>query len=669
MRRILLAGIGLRLLCVILVVPSIHRDLFHPFLTYTWDNPSFDPWSEWLRSGGRSDAFPYGIALLATMIPMGAFGVAFATLVFGLFAIVIDTTLAKAIVHRSPRVETLILWAISPLAIFVTYLHGQTDIVLASLLCIAMFWLNEQKWRSAGCALALALAVKLSALLIVPFILVFLLDNPRYRPGARKFLTSLGVVGGLLQLPLLYSAGYRAMALRSPEGIRLLDYRVAIRDDYAILVLPLLYLGMLYGLWRLGRSTTKVLIAYATSAVFGLAVLTPGGVGWLIWVFPLLIALISTLNLRVLVMFAIFQVLVVVYFARVVSFGVLRIQNRAVDQISMTLSVHQEDLLRTLFIGLAFLIVASILRTANLTGDPFQIGQRPISFGIAGDSSTGKDTLSNAIAQIFPLEAPQMINGDDYHLYERGHSVWQRTTHLDPKANDLSRQSMDVQKMLRRDSVEIREYSHVNGRFSDLQTRRPADVVIVNGLHSLLLPPVRERFDAKIFLTMNETLRSQLKYGRDLAERSASIDQVRTEIERRRPDYLRFVEPQSESADLVMYVDGDHETARAETLNDDESTVLSVSSHDQQFLVKLADVLTSVALVRVASSEMTDKGATLTIWPGRLSKEENRWVLLTMVPLASELLDSDSIFQIGLTGLMSVIAVSWALNHRLDEQQ
>jgi uridine kinase len=667
-RRIVYLGLALRIVCVAVIVPAIHKDLFHPFARHFWNHPSLDPWTHWVDFGGRSDAFPYGAGLTALMYPLGAFPVGVATALFGAFAVALDLVCAKAIIRRAPFDLASVLWALSPLAIFVTYVHGQTDLVLAVTICASLFWVDEQKWTRAGIALGIAAAVKLSALLVVPFIFAFLLDNPRYRQGARKFLTSLILMGGVLQLPLVYSSGYRKMALRSPEGLRLLDYRIAFRDDFAVLVLPLVYLGMLYALWRLGRSTTKVLMAFSASALFSLAVLTPGGVGWLIWVFPAMVVLVGRMNRRITMIFLLFQFVAVIYFARIVTLGDLRFGGRTFDLRNWQLSVHQEDLLRTVFIGLGFLIVASLLRDGINKGDPLRIGKSPITVAIAGDSSTGKDTLANAIAEIFPLDAPQMINGDDYHLYERGHSAWMRMTHLNPKANDLTRQALDVQRMLHRDPVQSREYSHIDGQFSDLRTRKPADVVIVNGLHSLLLRPVQDRFDTKIFISMEEDLRVHLKCERDFRERGASAERVLSSIRHRQPDYENFVSPQESRADLIFRVQADGFEADGFDLGHSHTTCLTISTRDSRLLARLIEALNSVALARIEVDEQNHDLTTLKVWPGSLSQSENRWVLRTLSPDVFGLLDLNSTFRSGLSGLMSVVAVSSALSNRLERQ-
>jgi hypothetical protein len=66
----MITGILVRLILVFALFPNIHRDLFLPFVSFALNNPSLDIWQSWLDSGGRPDAFPYGISMF---VPIATF--------------------------------------------------------------------------------------------------------------------------------------------------------------------------------------------------------------------------------------------------------------------------------------------------------------------------------------------------------------------------------------------------------------------------------------------------------------------------------------------------------------------------------------------------------------------------------------------------------------------
>ena len=58
-------------------------------------------------------------------------------------------------------------------------------------------------------------------------------------------------------------------------------------------------------------------------------------------------------------------------------------------------------------------------------------GRTTSMFG--GDSGAGKHTLANDMKTLFGVTL-SVVDGDDDHRWERGHAMWRRYTHLDPRA-------------------------------------------------------------------------------------------------------------------------------------------------------------------------------------------------------------------------------------------
>jgi len=183
-------------------------------------------------------------------------------------------------------------------------------------------------------------------------------------------------------------------------------------------------------------------------------------------------------------------------------------------------------------------------------GDVYSLSNKPLSVSIAGDSGVGKDTLTNEIANLFTQQEVALLLGDDYHLYERGETSWQSTTHLALEANDLEAMGRDFQKLLKRESVFVKHYDHEVGRFTLPRKINSSQLILVNGLHAQLIPG-NQYTDLRVFLSMEEELRIKLKIDRDKTQRKqVDENQVRASIATRVPHFEKYVKPQSETADL-----------------------------------------------------------------------------------------------------------------------
>jgi uridine kinase len=137
-------------------------------------------------------------------------------------------------------------------------------------------------------------------------------------------------------------------------------------------------------------------------------------------------------------------------------------------------------------------------------------------------------------------------------MEERKGLIWNSRTHLDIGANELSRFNRDIGQILRRKLVSARHYDHGTGKFTPIRIIQPSDFLLVNGLHALTVPEVAS-FDLKIFMKMEESLRIKLKVQRDVEVRGHSNESsVRASIARRKSDAIKYVDIQSDLADLVI---------------------------------------------------------------------------------------------------------------------
>jgi uridine kinase len=180
---------------------------------------------------------------------------------------------------------------------------------------------------------------------------------------------------------------------------------------------------------------------------------------------------------------------------------------------------------------------------------------------ICGDSASGKSTLSKLIQETLPFDKTVLLETDRYHKWERGHPNYQTYTHLHPEANNLEKLSEDAFKLKLGEDVYTVDYDHSTGRFTDPEHIQSAPYTIFCGLHTLYKESLRELCDLKIYIDTHEELKTQWKLERDTAQRGASAEKIIQTIEKRRPDFQTYIEPQKESADIIFrYTPGPEST-------------------------------------------------------------------------------------------------------------
>ena len=641
---------------MIVVSPVLHEKWFVKFLQYWVSNPTIDPWSTWLNSGGDPEAFPYGVGMLLVGIPSGLTGHLFGgqsgSVVLTLTFLLCDFLVFKVLNRFNVSDLVIATWAFSPVALFVTYLLGQTDIPLGVSLLMVMALVRTKRWAWAGSLMGFSVHIKLSALLVLPFFVVYAIQSPRNRANLVRFFRSftLTLLPGVI--PALYSEGFRTMVLGSRETGGLFDYSIQLGAPEPFLLVPVVFLAFLYVLWRQGRTTDGITITFAIAALVTVVLAAPSSVGWYLWGIPSVLLLGINPGKTALVFLNIMQITV----AGKALMEMQAIPTRfspAITIFDKTIGPRTGALLQTIVLIAGLLWIVSFVRRSIPQYDRFAIGKTPFSVAIAGDSGTGKDSLTNALKRLFPTGECQVIEGDNYHVYERGAAEWSTLTHLNPLANDLATMRDDALKARTRNVISPRTYDHGTGRFQQARSIAPGDLVVINGLHALYLNSADHVFDIGVYLEMEESLRCELKIRRDVENRGAAESVVRDSLERRRPDAERFVQPQISEADLIFTILKDHLASDSEM-----RLILRVQSMRQSFLYRLASAMNSTVLIPHELRQGEKVGhLELTVDANDLSTDDLRSLLQNLGQDLLEVLDSELNFVPGPLGLESLIVL------------
>lgn len=180
--------------------------------------------------------------------------------------------------------------------------------------------------------------------------------------------------------------------------------------------------------------------------------------------------------------------------------------------------------------------------------------RRVFVFGIAGDSGSGKTTISRGIKRILGEDMVASFSMDDYHSLDRTQRKERGITPLNPAANHLDLLADHLESLRRGKGIEKPVYDHSKGEICGTVSFGPAPVIIVEGLHPLYTERLRSLIDFKIFVDPSRSVKRLWKVRRDVGERGYNPEQVKAEILQREPDYKLYIDVQKIYAEIVVKV-------------------------------------------------------------------------------------------------------------------
>ena len=188
-------------------------------------------------------------------------------------------------------------------------------------------------------------------------------------------------------------------------------------------------------------------------------------------------------------------------------------------------------------------------RNGNGNGDSVT---RPIMLAIAGDSASGKTTLTQGLVDALGSDRITSICVDDYHKYDREERKDKPFTPLHPDCNYVEIMEQHLQLLALGQPILKPVYNHSDGTLGRPVLVEPREFVIVEGLLPLHTKLSRACFDATVYLDPPESIRYRWKIKRDTSKRGYTEDQVRADLKKREPESEQFIRPQRSHADIVV---------------------------------------------------------------------------------------------------------------------
>lgn len=181
---------------------------------------------------------------------------------------------------------------------------------------------------------------------------------------------------------------------------------------------------------------------------------------------------------------------------------------------------------------------------------------KPMVIGVAGGSGSGKTTIINAITEELDKNDFVTLQHDAYYkninhlpLLERERTNYD---HPDALATDLL--ISHVRDLLDWKEVEAPIYNFATHSREDSGIiKKPAKLVIVDGILIFVEKALRELMDVKLFVSTDNDIRFIRRLKRDIMERGRSMDSVVNQyLETVRPMHIAFVEPSRIFADIII---------------------------------------------------------------------------------------------------------------------
>jgi len=186
--------------------------------------------------------------------------------------------------------------------------------------------------------------------------------------------------------------------------------------------------------------------------------------------------------------------------------------------------------------------------------------KKPIVFGVAGGTGSGKTTVAENILKMVGAERVAYLAHDAYY-HDLAHLTPEEREQINfdhPNSLDTDLLVSHVQALLAGSRIDVPIYDFsTHGRKEETIRVDPAPIILVEGILIFIYPELRQLMDVKVFVDTDADVRFIRRLQRDVAERGRSVDSVIGQyLATVRPMHLEFVEPSKRYADVIIPVGG-----------------------------------------------------------------------------------------------------------------
>lgn len=175
--------------------------------------------------------------------------------------------------------------------------------------------------------------------------------------------------------------------------------------------------------------------------------------------------------------------------------------------------------------------------------------------GICGASGSGKSTLAKNLHD--KINQRVVLLPQDCYYLDHSHMPFaerERVNYDEPQAFDHDALYQDILALREGRAITRKAYDYTNHCRADSDDIiEPADVVLLEGIHTFYDPHLRELMDMKIFIRVDADVCLLRRVQRDIVERGRTIDSIaRQYTDTVKPMYEQYIKNYIQYADLIV---------------------------------------------------------------------------------------------------------------------
>jgi uridine kinase len=191
--------------------------------------------------------------------------------------------------------------------------------------------------------------------------------------------------------------------------------------------------------------------------------------------------------------------------------------------------------------------------------------QRPIVFGVAGGTASGKTTVAQTILKAVGAEQVAYLPHDAYYKDRPDLPLAERTLVNYDHPNSLETKLLvkHIKQLIAGQPVQMPVYDFtLHRRTEQTVLVEPSPIILVDGILIFTRRKLRELMDIKIYVDTDADVRFVRRMQRDMEERGRSqASVIQQYLETVRPMHLKFVEPSRRYADVIIPHGGHNQIA------------------------------------------------------------------------------------------------------------
>ena len=442
-------------------------DLFYPFIDFFANNDVNSTYSHFY-SNGFSNSFPYPVLMLyITGCLKQLFSndnlLSFVDILLIRVPVLIADFSILLILSRwlkfNPKGVLIFYWA-NPILFYISYLHGQLDVIPTSFFMISLYFLFKDKWIFSSISLAFSILCKTNFIIALPFIFLYYIKSNTL--NFCKLLSSILIFTSIffiIQIPVLSNFDYVNMVFNNAKQSQLIDLALVYSNttNLSLYLVPgVLFLIFFYGL-TFKSFDKNLFIIFVCFSFASITIFTSPSQGWYFWFIPLHVYFVTKQKYFNKLFFWLFVFSYFVYFLVIPESDFLSLNFFSDYKNSLYNLVPLNDDIKATIVSLCFTflqinLIVNIIFILNNGIEEYKKNKllyQPLLIGIGGDSGSGKTTFTKIFTNLFGEKESTIIRGDDMHRWERGDANWNEYTHLNPEANFIHKE-MEFIKFLKK---------------------------------------------------------------------------------------------------------------------------------------------------------------------------------------------------------------------------